>query len=102
MSGAGTLEPRLAGDPRSRVHRLDPRAKIVGLLGVTVVAVSTPLDALAGLRRLRGSCSPRARRSRACGRRELWRRVRVVLPLVLLVGVLVPFVRTAARARVGR
>jgi cobalt/nickel transport system permease protein len=33
------------GDARSPVHRLDPRAKLIGLLGVTVVAVSTPLEA---------------------------------------------------------
>ena len=30
----------LAGDPEQPVHRLDPRAKLVGLLGVTVVAVA--------------------------------------------------------------
>ena len=35
----------LAGDPASPVHRLDPRAKVVGLVGVTLVAVSTPLAA---------------------------------------------------------
>ena len=33
----------VAGDPRSPIHRLDPRAKTLGLLAVTVVAVSTPL-----------------------------------------------------------
>jgi cobalt/nickel transport system permease protein len=35
----------VAGNPASPIHRLDPRAKIVGLAGVTVVAVSTPLPA---------------------------------------------------------
>ncbi len=33
------------GDLASPVHRLDPRAKIVGLVGVTVVGVTTPLSA---------------------------------------------------------
>jgi cobalt/nickel transport system permease protein len=82
----------LAGDPGSRAHRLDPRAKIVGLLSVTIVAVSTPLEhwpvfgacalvlcVYAGLARVSG--------------REVWRRVRLVLPLVLAIGVVVPFVR---------
>jgi cobalt/nickel transport system permease protein len=32
----------VAGDPASRVHRLDPRAKIAGLGGITLVGVSTP------------------------------------------------------------
>jgi cobalt/nickel transport system permease protein len=87
----------IAGDPGSPAHRLDPRAKILGLLAVTVVAVSTPvarwpvfagcaavLLLFAALARVRPS--------------ELWRRVRVVLPLVLLVGALVPLTRTGGRA----
>ncbi len=87
----------LAGDPRSAAHRLDPRAKIVGLLGLTLVAVSTPLErwpvfvacaavlaAYAAVARVRPG--------------DLWRRVRVVLPLVLLAGVLLPFVRTGGDA----
>ena len=35
----------VAGDPDSRVHRLDPRAKLIGFAGITVIAVSTPLHA---------------------------------------------------------
>ena len=35
----------VAGDPHSPIHRLDPRAKLIGLAGVTLVAVSTPLRA---------------------------------------------------------
>ncbi len=35
----------IAGDPASPVHRLDPRAKLLGLASVTLVAVSTPLRA---------------------------------------------------------
>jgi energy-coupling factor transporter transmembrane protein EcfT len=32
----------VAGDTASRIHRLDPRAKIAGFAGITVVGVSTP------------------------------------------------------------
>lgn len=83
----------LAGDPESRVHRLDPRAKIVGLFSVTIVAVSAPLElwpvwvccaAVLALYAGVGRVSPWA----------LWRRVRFILPLVLLVAVFVPFVRS--------
>ena len=52
----------VAGDPSSRVHRLDPRAKLVGLLGLTVVAVTTPLSALARVGRVRGGARRRRRR----------------------------------------
>jgi cobalt/nickel transport system permease protein len=74
------------------VHRLDPRAKIVGLLGVTLVAVSTPLAAWpvwAACALVLAACAGVARVPFGA----LWRRVRVVLPLVLAVGALVPFVR---------
>jgi cobalt/nickel transport system permease protein len=82
-----------AGDPGSRVHRLDPRAKLVGLLGVTVVAVSTPpagWPVWAGCAALLALYAAAGR----VGPGEVWRRVRVVLPLVLLAGALVPLVRT--------
>ena len=55
----------LAGDPASPVHRLDPRAKIVGLVAVTLVAVSTPLAAWPVF----VACAARARRRRAAGAR---------------------------------
>jgi cobalt/nickel transport system permease protein len=42
MSAASLHAIGLAGDPASPVHRLDPRAKLVGLAGITVVGVSTP------------------------------------------------------------
>jgi cobalt/nickel transport system permease protein len=87
----------IAGDRGSRAHRLDPRAKIVGLCGVTLVAVSTPLDrwpvfvacgavlaVYAAIARVRPA--------------ELWQRVRIVLPLVLAMGMLVPFVRKGGSA----
>ena len=83
----------LAGDPRSAAHRLDPRAKLTGLLGLTLLAVSTPLErwpvfvACAAVLAVYAAIA-RVRPG------DLWRRVRVVLPLVLLAGVLLPFVRT--------
>ena len=82
----------VAGDAASPIHRLDPRAKLLGLLGVTVVAVSAPLGAwpvwaacalvllvVGGLARVPAG--------------EVWRRARVVLPLVVFVAAFVPFVR---------
>jgi cobalt/nickel transport system permease protein len=95
MSAVGT-PPGLAGDSESPVHRLDPRAKLAGLLGVTVVAVTAPLRAwpvwvacaaVLGLYAAAGRVGPH----------DVWRRVRVVLPLVLLVGALVPFARPGGR-----
>jgi cobalt/nickel transport system permease protein len=82
----------LAGDPASPVHRLDPRAKILGLVSVTLVAVTTPLEdwpvyavcgAVLAAVALGGRISVR----------DIWRRARFVLPLVLLAGVFLPFVR---------
>ena len=45
MSGGPLHSVGVAGDPHSPIHRLDPRAKLIGLGGVTLVAVSTPLSA---------------------------------------------------------
>ncbi len=86
-----------AGDPGSPVHRLDPRAKIVGLLAVIGVAVSTPaggwvvfaaclavLAALAALARV------------APG--EIWRRARFLLPVALLAAAFLPLVRDGGAA----
>jgi cobalt/nickel transport system permease protein len=90
----------IAGDPSSLVHRLDPRAKLLGLASVTLVAVSTPLRAwpaflaclvvLAAVA-LVGRVSPGV----------LWSRARIVLPLVLFVAVFVPFVRGGAQVSLG-
>jgi cobalt/nickel transport system permease protein len=90
----------VAGDPASPIHRLDPRAKLAGFAGITVVAVSTPLRAwpafvacalalaaIAGVARIRPS--------------TIWARVRVILPLVLFVAALVPFVRGGPQIQVG-
>ena len=83
----------LAGDTASPVHRLDPRAKILGLVAVTLIAVSAPVEAwpvfmacalvlasVAYLARVRVS--------------DIWRRARFVLPLVLLAALLIPLFRT--------
>jgi cobalt/nickel transport system permease protein len=86
----------LAGDPDSRVHRLDPRAKLSGLLGVTVVAVATPLDRWPVWIACAGVLAATAAAARV-GPGDLWRRVRVVLPLVLLAGLLLPVVRPGGR-----
>ena len=87
----------VAGDPHSRVHRLDPRAKVLGLVAVTVIGVSTPL----ALWPVYVGCALALVCVAAAARvplRQLWRRVRVVLPLVLLVGLFVPLVRTGGTA----
>jgi cobalt/nickel transport system permease protein len=83
----------LAGDPASPIHRLDPRAKIIGFLGVTFVAVSTPL----GQWPVYLACGAMLALLAAAARippREIWRRSRVVIPLVLFVAVFLPFVRS--------
>lgn len=90
----------LAGNTSSAVHRLDPRAKVIGLLGVTVVAVTTPLGAwptwvacaivLATVAALAG-----------VGPGTIWRRGRFLLPLVLFVAVFLPFVRGGEQVEVG-
>jgi cobalt/nickel transport system permease protein len=87
----------LAGDQASPVHGLDPRAKIAGLVSVTLVAVSTPVAAwpvfvacalvLAGVALVA--------RVRA---RVIWRRARIVLPLVLAAALLIPLFRKGGDA----
>ena len=93
MSGGGHMPMSLAGDPASAIHRLDPRAKLLGLLGVTVVAVSTPLSAwpvwvLCGVALVVVAAIARIPAA------LIWRRSRLVLPLVLFVAAFVPFVRS--------
>jgi cobalt/nickel transport system permease protein len=83
----------LAGDTASPVHRLDPRAKIVGLVAVSLIAVSTPLEAwpvfvACGLVLAAVACLARVSAA------EIWRRARFVLPLVLLAALLIPLFRT--------
>jgi cobalt/nickel transport system permease protein len=85
-----------AGDPASPVHRLDPRAKILGLTAVTLVAVSTPVaawPAWLGCAAVLAAVAAAARVPAAA----IWRRARFVLPLVLLVALFVPFVRSGGQ-----
>ncbi len=80
------------GAPASRVRRLDPRAKVIGLTSVTVVAVVTPLSAWPVYVACAAVLAAVAVEARAPAV-ELWRRARVAIPLVLLAAVFVPFVR---------
>jgi cobalt/nickel transport system permease protein len=82
----------LAGDPASPVHRLDPRAKILGLVAVTITAVSTPLGAWP----VYVACAVALAAVAVVARvpaATIWRRARVVLPLILFVAVFIPFLR---------
>jgi cobalt/nickel transport system permease protein len=86
------LHAGVAGDPRSPIHRLDPRAKLIGLAGVTLVAVSAPLPAWPAY----VACAATLLTVAALAHlepRTLWSRAKVVLPLVLFVAVFLPFVR---------
>jgi cobalt/nickel transport system permease protein len=86
------LNAGVAGDPHSLIHRLDPRAKLIGLTGVTLIAVTTPLHAWPAW----VGCALALAIVALLGRisaRTLWTRARVVLPLVLFVAIFVPFVR---------
>jgi cobalt/nickel transport system permease protein len=92
MSGVHALESAgLAGDPASPVHRLDARAKLLGLAGLTVVAATAPRASwplLAGCAVLLGAVALAARVPAGV----LWRRVAVVLPVVALAAASLPFV----------
>lgn len=86
-----------AGDAGSPVHRLDARAKLVGLPAVAICAVSAPPGAwpvLAGCGLLLAACAAVARIAPAA----LWRRARGPLLLVLPVAALLPLVRTGGTA----
>jgi cobalt/nickel transport system permease protein len=73
-------ESGVVGD--SAVHRLDPRAKLLGLTAVTVIAVSTsawPVHVACALTLLAVALAARVHPG------TIWRRARIVLPPVLLV-----------------
>ncbi|HTE63728.1 MAG TPA: cobalt ECF transporter T component CbiQ [Solirubrobacteraceae bacterium] len=79
------------GDPASPVHRLDPRAKLLGFLAITCTAVSAPLadwPVYAGCALALTGLAAAAR----VPAHTVWRRARAVLAPVLLVALLVPFV----------
>jgi cobalt/nickel transport system permease protein len=82
----------IAGDPASPIHRLDPRAKLLGFGGITIVAVSAPLEAWASY----AACALALTATAALARiqpRTIWSRARVVLPVVLFVALFLPFAR---------
>jgi cobalt/nickel transport system permease protein len=96
MSGLCNHQPGLigrAGDPASPIHRLDPRAKVVALVTVTVVAVTTPL-AVWPVWLACGAVLAAVATAARVPARTIWRRARVALPLVLFVAFLAPFFRT--------
>ncbi len=90
----------VAGDRGSPVHRLDPRAKLAGLAGITVVAVSTPLRAWPALVACAVALAAIAAVARV-GPRVVWSRARVIVPLVVFVAAFVPFVRGGPTVEVG-
>ena len=69
----------VAGDPTSPIHRLDPRAKLLGLAGITLVAVSTPLRAWPAFAACALALAAVAAVARI-GPRTVWSRVRVDPP----------------------
>jgi cobalt/nickel transport system permease protein len=90
----------VAGEPASPIHRLDPRAKIVGLAGITFVAVSTPLRAWPAFVACALALAAIAAVARI-GPATIWSRVRVILPLVVFVAAFVPFVRGGPAVQAG-
>jgi cobalt/nickel transport system permease protein len=100
MSAGALHRVGVAGDPASPIHRLDPRAKVVGLAGITVVAVSTPLHAWPAFVACGLALAAVATLARVSVG-ALWARTRVILPLVLFVAVFVPFVRGGEQVSLG-
>jgi cobalt/nickel transport system permease protein len=89
-----------AGDLASPVHRLDPRAKIVGFAGITIVAVSSPLQAWPAFVACALALVAIAVPARI-GPGVVWSRARAILPLVVFVAVFVPFVRGGEQVQAG-
>jgi cobalt/nickel transport system permease protein len=92
----------------SAIHRLDPRAKLLGLLTITIVAVSAPLHAWPVF----AACAAAQLAIAAAARvsaRTIASRARVVLPLIVFVALFIPFsehgaatfANTAAKALIG-
>jgi cobalt/nickel transport system permease protein len=97
---SGMHQSGVAGNPASRIHRLDPRAKIVGFAGITLVGVSSP----PGLWPVLAACALALAAIAAAARvgpGVIWSRARVVLPLVVFVAVFVPFVRGGEQVDLG-
>jgi len=100
VSGGSLHSVGVAGDPASPIHRLDPRAKLIGLAGITVVAVSTPLRAWPAYAACAAALAIVAALARVSPK-TLWTRARLVLPLVLFVALFVPFVREGQPVDLG-
>jgi cobalt/nickel transport system permease protein len=100
VSGAALHRTGVAGDPASPIHRLDPRAKIVGFAGITLVGVSTPLHAWPAFVACLAALAAIAAVARV-GPGLVWSRVKVILPLVVFVAAFVPFVRGGPAVQVG-
>src|SRR4051812_11531111 len=97
---SGMHDTGVTGNPASRVHRLDPRAKTAGLAGIPVVGVSPPPRDWPVL----AACALALAAIAAAGRvgpGVIWSRARVVLPLVVFVAVFLPFVRGGERVDLG-
>jgi cobalt/nickel transport system permease protein len=90
----------VAGDTASPIHRLDPRAKILGLAGITLVGVSTPPSHWPVLVACALALAAVAVAARV-GPGVVWCRSRIVLPLVVFVAVFVPFVRGGEQIDLG-
>jgi cobalt/nickel transport system permease protein len=90
----------VAGDPGSPVHRLDPRAKLLGFTAITLVAVSSPLQAWPAFVACAALLAAIAAPARI-GPGTVWARARVVLPLVVFVAAFVPFVRGGPAVEIG-
>jgi cobalt/nickel transport system permease protein len=99
MSGLH-LHSGVAGNTHSPIHRLDPRAKLIGLASITFVAVSTPLRAWPVFVACALALATVATLARVSPR-TLWSRAKVVLPLVLFVAVFVPFFRGGEQLDLG-
>jgi cobalt/nickel transport system permease protein len=100
MSAVGAL-PGIVGDPRSPVHRLGARTKLIGFTTVTLVAVAAGPSlwpAWAGCLLVLAGVAVAAR----VPARILARRAAVALPLVILAAAALPLVRHGgARLDVG-
>lgn len=90
----------LAGNCASPVHRLDPRAKLVGFVGLTLVAVSTPFAAWPVYVACAVTLAAVATAARI-GVGTIWHRGRLVLPLVVFVAVFLPFTRGGDQVDLG-
>jgi cobalt/nickel transport system permease protein len=105
MSG-GHLHSGVVGD--SPIHRLDPRAKLIGLLTITIVAVSAPLHAWPVFVACAAAQIAIAVTAHIPAR-TIASRARVVVPLILFVALFIPFaehglttfLNTGAKALIG-